>query len=115
MNEAPKGLKPAAVAQGTQLDGTKPFIDPEIEGALLAGVLQQKEEVMNSGLLTALQESQFAVPAYQWVVSRFIAKGKVPPKPILNQELHDTVENLDEREKLQTALYRLYDLDTAWL
>jgi hypothetical protein len=111
----PGGLKPQVPTTITPTDNTKPFIDPEIEAALLAGIMQQKEEVINSGLVLALQESQFAVPAYQWLVEKFIGKGKIPVKPVLNQALHEQVENVDEREKIQVALYRLYELDTSWL
>jgi hypothetical protein len=114
VNAPPPGLKPQTPTV-TGGEATRPFIDPEIEGALLAGIFQGKDEMLNSGIIPVLQENQFAVPAYQWVVTHFISKGKIPPKPILNQALHDDVGNPDEREKLQTALFRLYDLDTSWL
>lgn len=92
---------------------TQSFVDPEIEAALLAGILQQKEDVINSGLREVIKENHFITPAYQYLVGRILPKHPQPAKPILSQFLVDNVEALDEREKLSTALLRLYDLEIS--
>jgi hypothetical protein len=92
---------------------TQSFVDPEIEAALLAGILQQKEDVINSGLRESIKENHFVTPAYQFLVGRVFPKYPQPAKPILSQFLVENVEALDEREKLSTALLRLYDLDVS--
>jgi|SRR5579872_1766228 len=92
----------------------KTFLDPEIEAALLASVLQGKEDLTRSGIIEVMNDSHFNVPAYQWLVSKFDLT-KPLAKPILLQRLAEDVQSLDEREKLILALTRLYELDLSWL
>jgi hypothetical protein len=97
------------------IDTQKPlFIDPATEEQLLAGVLQQKTEILSSGLVLQLADWQFSVPAYQWLVREVIAKGELPSKPILNEKIQNGLINPDEREKFAESLLRLYDLQLTF-
>ena len=93
-----------------------PFVDPDTEAELLAGLVQRVPAALGSGLLHVLNESQFSVPSYKWLVQEVLTTSNDPPPwPLLHQRIVDGFADLEVREKHVVALQRLYTLKTDWL
>lgn len=93
-----------------------PFIDPDTEAQLLAGIVQRNSDLLRSGLLADLDASQFSTPAYQWFVDKVLSEKEEPPSwPILHEKIVANFQKEDQREQTIMILKRLYDLEIAWL
>lgn len=93
-----------------------PFVDPDTECQLLAGIVQRNSEILRSGLLNDLDQAQFSVPAYQWLVENVLTKSLDPPAwPILHEKIVATYQQDDEREKQVLLLKRLYEVELTFL
>jgi len=88
----------------------KLYIDPETEEQLIAGVVQNNPVVMGSGIYEELEDWHFSIPDYQWLIRDLRAEGRVLPKPLLIEKIHQTFQKVDDRDRALMVLTRLYDL-----
>lgn len=88
------------------------YVDPEYEGILLSAFLQKSPAVeTHTDILEQLSGEIFTVPAYKWLVERFLSKGVVPTKPTVTQTLVEEFgADPDRLGLMTTTLEALYTM-----